>query len=268
MGVSGANRDCEAGSGSLTSAHVNHIPEVTKYACLNFNSPLSPQRAERLCADLAASEPSTVLDVGCGWGELLLRLLDAAPSSSGVGVDSDASGLQRARVNAADRGVSSRVSFVESEAAACSTPADVVICVGSGHAFGDLGAALRALRGLVNPGGRVLFGEAFWARTPTPGELAAMWDGASVEEMTDLAGLVDAATAAGFRPLGVSRADQNEWDDFESGFAADWEQWLLRHGHTPHADDVRAKADAHRQMWLRGYGDVMGFAYLTLAVPE
>ncbi len=40
---------------------------------LMFMSPLSEQRAERLVRFIAEGLDGTVLDVGCGWAELLLR---------------------------------------------------------------------------------------------------------------------------------------------------------------------------------------------------
>ena len=125
---------------------------------------------------------------------------------------------------------------------------------------GQIAAALKALRDLVTPGGRVLFGEGFWERPPSPAELAAMWPGTSSAEFTDLAGLVDLAVDAGFRPEWIETASLEEWDDFESGFHADVQEWLATH------DDpaVRAKADEHRSYWLRGYRGVLGLAYLTL----
>jgi len=44
-------------------------------------------------------------------------------------------------------------------------------------------------------------------------------------------------------------------------------RWLLANPGSPHADEIRARADAHRSAWLRGWRDVLGFAYLTLVVP-
>ena len=46
------------------------------------------------------------------------------------------------------------------------------------------------------------------------------------------------------------------------------EEWLLANGDHPEAEQVRAKLDRHRSIWLRGHRDVMGFAYLTLGVPR
>lgn len=236
------------------------------YAFLSFNAPLSEGRADRLAGTLAATAPRDVLDLGCGWGEVLSRVLVAAPAATGRGVDIDATGLARGRENARNRGLADRVEFVEADVSGVQDSADVVICIGSSHAFGGTSAALAAARQLVRPGGRVLFGEQFWERVPTTAEAARF--GSTPDECTDLADLVEAAIAAGFRPLRIESANRDEWEAFESGFLADWEDWLLRYGNQPDADEMRTRADEHREQWLRGYRDVLGFAYLTLGAPK
>ena len=245
----------------------NAVAGPGHYQWLAFNSPLSNERAGRLAAALAGTGPRRVLDLGCGWGELLLRVLAAAPQATGIGVDTDARSLTRGRANAVARGLDGRVTFVEGSADASHETADVLVCVGASHAFGDTSAALRALRALVRPGGRLLFGEAFWERTPTAEQAAGLGPGATPEDFTNLAGLVDLAVAAGFRPLQIESANRDEWEEFESGYLLDWEDWLVRHGDQPEAVGIRARADEHRTGWLRGYRDVLGFAYLTLGVP-
>jgi hypothetical protein len=95
-----------------------------------------------------------------------------------------------------------------------------------------------------------------------------MWAGMSADDCTDLPGLVDMATAAGFRPLRIETATRGEWEEFESAYGAELEAWLLDHPDHPDADEVRTKVDKHRDIWLRGHRDVMGFAYLTLGVPS
>ena len=48
---------------------------------LSFHGPLSQARAARLTERLTRNNPGTVLDIGCGWGELMLRILAATPDS-------------------------------------------------------------------------------------------------------------------------------------------------------------------------------------------
>jgi len=237
-------------------------------ARLTFHGPLSTERADRLAADLAAGTPANVVDCGCGWGELLLRVLEAAPEANGVGIDIHGPDLTRGRQNAEKRGLSGRVSFIEGPAAEHASPADVVISCGAYQAFGTIPEALKALRALVKPAGLLLFGAEIWDRTPTDEQLANMWQGMAVDDCLHLPNLVEAATAEGFRPLRIETATRGEWEEFESGVAAGAEEWLLANGDHPEADQVRAKLDRHRSIWLRGHRDVMGFAYLTLGVPR
>lgn len=237
---------------------------------LEFHNPLSPERAQRMVERLARRRPATVLDIGSGWGALLLRLLEAAPDATGTGIDLDTDDLARGRENADRRGLAHRVEFaVESGVGTTRGPADVVLCVGSGHALtegpGDFAGTLRALRRLVTPGGRVLYAEGFWQRPPTDAELALMWPGATADDHVDLAGLVEVAVAAGFRPVWTETASEDEWEQFESGYQADTEEWLAAEPGHPDAGARREQADRHRRSWLRGYRNVLGFAYLTLA---
>jgi SAM-dependent methyltransferase len=230
-------------------------------------SPLSAERARRLVAELAARTPATVIDLGCGWGELLLRIVAAVPGAHGIGIDLYQPDIERGRANAAARGLSDRVRFIEGPAEQNLSAADVVINVGAFHAFGGLVDALRALRPLINPGGRLLFGAEFWEQIPTAERLVHMSPGTSADDCTDLAGLVDQIRDEGFRPMSIETATRGEWEEFESGLAADLEEWLLLNPDHPDAAKVRDRLDAQRDVWLRGHRDIMGFAYLTLAVP-
>jgi cyclopropane fatty-acyl-phospholipid synthase-like methyltransferase len=243
-------------------------PRLTR---LTFHGPLSEARAARLVARLAEPAPATVLDIGCGWGELMLRVLAAVPGATGTGLDVNAADLARGRDNARAQGLADRVDFVEESAAGTGrAPADLVICLSASHALSDAAppehtaAALRALRGLVTPGGRVLLAEGYWQRTPAPAELAAMWPDAAAGDHLDLPTLVDTAVAAGFRPAWIETATTEEWDDFESGYQSDTEEWLATHPDHPLAAETRTRLDAHRSSWLRGYRTALGIAYLTL----
>jgi cyclopropane fatty-acyl-phospholipid synthase-like methyltransferase len=243
-------------------------PSLTK---LTFHGPLSEARAARITQRLVANSPDTILDIGCGWGELMLRILGARPGATGLGLDTDEGDLIRGRDNARVRGLSGRVTFAnESGVGTIRGPADLVLCLGASHALSEakppehITAALHALRRLVTPGGRVLFGEGFWERPPTEAELASMWPDTSAAELGDLADLIDLAVDAGFRPAWIEVASLTEWDDFESGYQADEEEWLATHGDHPRAAALREQLDQHRSYWLRGYRGILGFAYLTL----
>jgi SAM-dependent methyltransferase len=234
------------------------------YAYLTFNSPLSDSRANRIAADLAAGEPQHVVDIGCGWGELLLRVVGRAPGATGEGVDNDERLLERARAAATARGLAERVRFVATVGEA-NTPAPLVICSGASHVFGTPADALQALYALVAPGGRLLFAEAFWDPSAPQGDDSVPPD---LRELPDLPALVELGVAAGLRPMRIHTASTSEWEAFESGFLADLEEWLMTHPDDPEAATIIERADSHRRRWLRGYRNALGYAYLTFGRPS
>ncbi|WP_040910715.1 methyltransferase [Wenjunlia vitaminophila] len=233
------------------------------YSHLDFNSPLSDFRADSLLDSLRPLAGARVVDLGCGWAELLLRLLAAEPTASGVGVDRDARVLDRARVNAEARGLSDRLRLERAEAATWTGgPADVVIVIGASHAFGGTRQALRAVSPLLAEGGRVLLGEGFWQHPPTPEALAALEAGP--DDFGSLSELVGLAAESGYRPLEFSVASEEEWDTFESRWCGGLERWAREHPEDPGAGPARELADEHRTQYLAGYRGVFGLAYLTL----
>ncbi|WP_369196980.1 SAM-dependent methyltransferase [Streptomyces djakartensis] len=237
----------------------------SRHTRLTFHGPLSEQRADALVRRLTRHGPATVLDIGCGWGELMLRVLAAVPGATGTGIDLDGGDLARGRRAAEERGLASRVRFLQESATGTTRgPADLVLCLGASQALGSgLPDALAELRRLVGDGGRVLLGEGFWQRTPAPDELSRMWPGATAGDHPDLAGLVDAAIGAGFRPEWTETASPDEWEEFEAAYLADTEVWLAGNPDHPEAGAIRQRADRHRAAWL-AYRGVLGLAYLTL----
>lgn len=234
--------------------------EPRRYAHLTFNAPLSEARATALVSRLAAARPASVLDLGCGRGELLLRIAKASPEATARGVDTDDTLLDRGRAAARTRGL--EVVFDALDAARVTEPADLVICIGSGHALGETPAAyLPRLRDLVRPGGRLVLGEGTWEERG-PVDRSLVWD--DLLALPPLGGLVDLAMTAGFRPLWIETASQDELDAFESGYLADQEEWLMTHRDPARRD----RCDDHRRRWLHGYRNGFGFAYLTLGVPQ
>lgn len=232
---------------------------VGYYEWLNFNNPMTEATANRLVAELATSDPIRILDVGCGWGELLLRLLAACPSATGHGIDHDDALIDRAKRNAENRNLTPRVSF--SPSLDDDDRGDVVLNVGAEHVFGDLDRALVELHKLVRPGGRLLFGTQFWEQPPSADLVEA------IGELPDLVGLMDVATSIGWRPLGLKVASLDDWDHFEFRFLMDWEQYVMKPRVRGAADQAAQAADEHRRSYLRRRG-ILGFAFITLGRPD
>ncbi len=230
--------------------------DESRYARLRWNTPLSEDHADLLLDRLDPT--GSIVDLGCGWGELLLRAVHRW-DSTGTGVDTDPAGLARGRAGAAARGLTDRVAFVEQPATDWRGQADRALCIGASHAFGGSRAMLEALAEVV-PRGRVLVGDGCWPTTPTPAALDIFGD--SVLPLPDL---VDACIEAGWQILHLSTADQREWDDFESRHRAGPREWLLANESDPRTAGVRTEQDRRQREYLTAYRGVLGLAYLVLA---
>ena len=237
---------------------------------MRWNAPLSLEHADLLIERLDLRPGLRITDLGCGWGELLLRVIGRAAGLgaadggagqvSGLGLDTDVAALDRARGLARARGLDRHAEFAEGDMTTWPGTADRVLCVGAAHAFGGTRAALAALAQAVPGGGRLLFGDAYWSGSPSPAAVDMF--GADVLPLPDL---IAACRTSGWRVISMTIADQREWDDFESTFRAGRQEWLVAHGEDPRAADLREWLDARERQYIEVYRDVLGFAYLVLA---
>jgi SAM-dependent methyltransferase len=239
-----------------------------RHARMRWNVPLSAEHAGLLMDRLELRPGVRIVDLGCGWGELLLQAVDraqtagpgAAGTATGIGVDIDAAAVSRARDLARQRHLDQSVDFIQADAAAWTGAGDRVLCVGASHVLGGTEPALTALTQVTARGGRVLFGDGYWASPPTPA--ATELFGAGVPSLPQL---LAAARATGWRVIHMSTADQREWDDFEFTFRAGRQEWLLAHGDDPRAAEVRDWLDTREREYVETYRGILGFAYLVLA---
>lgn len=248
-----------------TIAHADHV----------VMSPLAGATVDALLDRLELQPGDHVLDVGCGNGEMLVRLAQAR-GIFGVGIDRNPAMIERAvgREMAGERDVGcgevEAIEWIVGDAAGHPLLArtyDAALCVGATGALGGFRGTLSVLRGLLTPDGRALIGEGYWRREPDPEYLATL--GATRDEMTDLEGVRDVAIDAGFEIVAVHESTVEEWDDYEELYAAAIERFVQRGGDGPEDPDVAGFA-ARIARWRTAYQvwgrSTLGFATLVLRV--
>jgi cyclopropane fatty-acyl-phospholipid synthase-like methyltransferase len=232
-----------------------------RYSAMRWNTPLSEAHADALIEDLAVGGAGSVLDLGCGWAELLVRVIRSADAACiGTGVDTDEVLLERAAASITRCGLQERISLERCSVTEWVQPADRVICIGASHAWGGTVSALEALNALVTPGGRILFGDGCWERTPTAEALDIFG-----KDVLPLSEVIEQALDTGWRLLTFSTADQREWDDFEASWRRGQEQWLLANPDSPRASELRERLGARLLEYVNAYRGVLGFCYMVLA---
>jgi SAM-dependent methyltransferase len=239
----------------LSSIAHSHHPIAAPILGVNVNRLL--RRADRRPA-------ARILDLGCGEAAWAMQALAHYPDGHAEGVDISRYALERAARVAEERGLSDRLTLHERDARTYVPDGDydLVLCVGSTHVFDGFEGTLRSAGRHVNSDGILLVGEGFWQVPPTPAALAAL--SATPSDYTDLAGLVDSAEQAGWTPVYCHVSDAAEWDNYEWSWIGSLTEWALDNPGHPDAPEALALARAHRDGWLRGYRDVLGFATLVL----
>jgi cyclopropane fatty-acyl-phospholipid synthase-like methyltransferase len=222
-------------------------------------APLSDPVVDALLARVAARRPRTVLDVGCGSAQWLVRLLEQLPDARGVGVDLSSDAVAAAHDFAVARGVADRVDVRRQDAAGLGDERyDAVLCIGSTHALGGLAATLEHAHRWGTSDAVALVGDGFWQRAPDRATLDAL--DASADEFPSYAGLVALVEAGGWAPTHVHVSTLQEWDDYEWSWVSTLTRWARAHPEDPDAADAATFAQQHRDQWLAGYRETLGFA--------
>jgi cyclopropane fatty-acyl-phospholipid synthase-like methyltransferase len=230
------------------------------YHRMRWNTPLSEDHADLLIQRLGVEAADLIADLGCGWGQFLVRAFAKTPTSRGLGVDNAEWAVTRGQALAIEYGLADRVAFVTEDASRWTESADRLVCIGASHAWVGSAQALQGLRNVVRPGGRVVFGDGCWEQAPTSAASQLFGD-----DVLPLGALVDEAIHTGWTIRHLSTADQREWDDFESTWRSGREQWLLSNTADPRAPELRAELDQRLRDYLTVYRGVLGFVFLVLA---
>lgn len=240
----------------LTPAQVS----AAAHAALPHANPLTVAQVDALIAALAARQPATALDLGCGPGTLALRLAALTPTRV-LAVDVNDDFLTRGRTDR--RALLGAVDFVHADRVDLTGRSfDATICVGASQAVGTPRDALRWCRSATAPGRALLFAELTWAGDPAPAHLQALGvtEGFWWQEHEEAGVFAD----AGWQIERTERASADAWDTYEDAVHAG----RLRVAETRPADeaaDLRARAEAWRALRV-SIGRTLGFsAYLATA---
>jgi len=165
VGVAAAAGAAALGAHHLRDAPANmrrySMPSVGAYDLVTRL--IFRRRYDEIAAAIAteASEGATVVDLGSGTGQVLVRLATLAPSLELTGVDVDPEMVARARAKA-ERAIppsGRRPTFVEADAGALPFPdasVDLLVSSYAVHHIPDRHAARAEIMRVLKPGGRAI----------------------------------------------------------------------------------------------------------------
>lgn len=205
-----------------------------------------------------------LLDLACGKGEMLCQWA-VQHGITGVGVDLSEVFLTAARTRAQELGVTDRVRFELSDAAAYEAEPvgfDLVSCLGATWIGGGLAGTLALMRPSVRPDGLLVVGEPYWIGDPTAAAYQSL--GLGRDDFTSLVGTLDRFTAAGVELVEMVLADGDSWDRY---VASQW--WTISHWLDANPDDadhaaMREFLDRERRNHLAYQRDYLGWGVFVL----
>lgn len=183
---------------------------------LTFRNPIDVRMVDKLIDVLELAPGQRMVDIGCGGGELLIRVAQRH-GTAGTGIDRSSETIAYARELAQARAPRADLVFHAQDAGNLRSARgayDLAACVGARAALGRYDEALARLRDLAGPRGQVLLGETYWLREPTVGQLTAL--GVTRDTLPTLKAVFKAGIAAGLVPRyavtsGVETRDRYLW---------------------------------------------------------
>jgi SAM-dependent methyltransferase len=237
-----------------------------------WNNPIGEQKFDQIALALELSPGNRVLEIGCGTGEMLIRLVERYGIQA-IGIDSSEEAIQEARRSAILRTSDADLEWMVVDAKSWHVEPesfDLALCIGSTHAFGlGAGAFERAIRNiapLVRHGGKLLLGDGFMT-APADSEYRKILGDFPSDETTHY-GNIAAARDNGLVPLSAWVSSEDEWDEFE------WShQRLAEQSAANKPDDVQAcEKLKRRRQWMDAYlrwGRItLGFGVYLLRKPD
>ena len=243
---------------------------VIAHGDLPYHDPLDVATVEAMLDNVSLDAADRALDVGCGRGELLVRMAERF-GSGGLGIDLSDELVATARRQAEARAPGVALAFEvrdASELVAIEQGYAFAACIGASHALDGFEPTLLRLTDLVRPGGWVAVGEGYWSQPPSAGLLEVL--GATVDELTDYPQTLAVGERLGLELVWATHATARQWESYEQAYAANADRYAAAHSDKEGVELVRERsAMARRRRALAAVeGEGLGFALMLWQRPD
>lgn len=226
---------------------------------LPFWNPIAPAVLDTWLDDLSLPPGARVLDIGCGPGELLIRLA-RRHDCQGAGVDRHAQALDRGRERLAATPGAGRLELVEGDFRPADwAPAslDLIACLGASQALGGFDPLVAFAAERLAPGGWLLVGEGYWAAEPDPAYLEGL--GGTRDDLHDDPGNQAVLASHGLAVQRSHRTTTAEWDRYEDTYRDNVLAHLRDHPDDPDALPMRERISGWRTLYETWGRTTLGF---------
>jgi SAM-dependent methyltransferase len=229
-----------------------------KHRYQEIMNPITEKKLANMIELLKLDPGDGVLDIACGKGELIFKLVERY-KIKGVGVDKSPFCITKCNQKKKKRVPDADLVFHLMDGAdyRSEKPFHLTCCIGASWVFGDHEGTLKALSEMTIPGGLILVGEPYWLKEPDPVYL-------EIEEMTRESyrshiNNVKIGEQLGLRCLYTLDSDHYGWDHYE---ALHWwavEDYIRENPEDPEIQNVHESNEKSKDIYLRWGRDTMGW---------
>ena len=224
-------------------------------------NPVNETRLDRLYGLVELRRGSRVVDIGCGKGEMLIRLAEKN-HVKGVGVDKSPYCIREAGERKRHRVPRSDLKFLELDGAQykmeLGESSDLAMCIGASWIYGGYRNTVKALARMTSPSGFVMIGEPFWRRAPP--EEYLQHEGLSADSFDTHQGNVATGEAEGMSAVYTLVSSEEDWDMYEGlhWFAA--AEYAINNPKDPDLKELAARVSKGKESYLRWGRETLGWA--------
>ncbi len=222
-------------------------------------NPMSVAKLDELIEVMALDPGANVLDIACGLGEMLTRLVERY-GVSGVGVDISPYCVADSKQKLQERVPKARIEILNMDGADYQPDRqfDLTMCIGASWVYKGHQGTLRALKSMTKMDGLILVGEPFWIKEPEEAFLV------SEKYTRDMFGThfdnVLIGEEEGLVPLYTMVSNQDDWDRYET---LQWHaaaKYAAESNSDPDVPEILARVARARTTYLRWGRDTLGWA--------
>ena len=224
-------------------------------------NPLDETRLEEIFELIPVRSQAAVLDIGCGKGEMLIRLAEKN-EITGLGVDKSPYCIREAEKKKAERVPQADLRFVEMDGAQYRPQAeeseDLTMCIGASWIYGGHKKTLKALSEMTKRSGYVMVGEPFWRKPPPQAYLSR--EKLSRKSFSTHQGNIAIGESIGLDPTYTIVSSESDWDKYEGLHWYAAREYANSHPEDPDVKDLLARNSRARETYLKYERDILGWA--------
>lgn len=224
-------------------------------------NPVDETKLEHLYDLLELKRNARVIDIGCGKGEMLIRLVEKY-AIKGLGIDKSPYCVREAEKRKRQRVPQAVLKFLEMDGVnykpESGESSDLAMCIGATWIYGGYRNTVRALSGMTSSSGFVMVGEPFWRTNPPQEYLQSQ--GLSADSFDTHHGNVTTGESEGLRPVYTLVSSDEDWDRSEGLHWYTAAEFALTNPRDPDLEELLARDLKERESYLRWGRDVLGWA--------